>query len=80
MGRPTTPLLSVDIIIEVEGRPGIVLIARKNPPHGWALPGGFVDTGERLVDACLRELREETRLKLPEPVLRGSIKATRVFD
>ena len=39
-GKPTTPLLTVDIIIEVKG--GIVLIERKNPPPGWALPGGFL--------------------------------------
>jgi len=55
------PLLTVDIIIEVAGG-GIVLIERKNPPHGWALPGGFVDYGESLERAALREAREETTL------------------
>ncbi len=55
------PLLTVDIIIEVTGG-GIVLIQRKNPPHGWALPGGFVDYGESLERAALREAREETSL------------------
>jgi 8-oxo-dGTP diphosphatase len=59
-GRPTTPLLTVDVIIETEG--GIVLIERKNPPHGWALPGGFVDVGESLPGAAVREAREETSL------------------
>jgi len=58
-----TPLVTVDIIIEVEdGR--IVLIERKNPPHGWALPGGFVDYGESLEAAALREAREETALEV----------------
>jgi 8-oxo-dGTP diphosphatase len=61
-GRPTTPLLTVDIIIEVEG--GIVLIERKNPPPGWALPGGFVDVGESLAQAAVREAREETSLEV----------------
>jgi len=58
--RPETPLLTVDIIIEVEG--GIVLIERKNPPPGWALPGGFVDVGESVSHAAIREAKEETSL------------------
>jgi 8-oxo-dGTP diphosphatase len=61
-GKPTTPLLTVDVIIEVEG--GIVLIERKNPPPGWALPGGFVDVGESLAEAAVREAREETSLEV----------------
>lgn len=56
-----TPLLTVDIIIEIVDC-GIVLIERKNPPHGWALPGGFVDYGESLEQAAIREAREETSL------------------
>ncbi len=47
------PFLTVDIIIELGNR-GIVLIKRKNPPHGWALPGGFVDYGERIEMASVR--------------------------
>ncbi|HXG53096.1 MAG TPA: NUDIX hydrolase [candidate division Zixibacteria bacterium] len=58
---PKTPLLTVDVIIEVGGG-GIVLIERKNPPYGWALPGGFVEYGETVESAALREAREETSL------------------
>jgi ADP-ribose pyrophosphatase YjhB (NUDIX family) len=54
------PLLTVDIIIETGE--GIVLIERKNPPHGWAIPGGFVDYGETLEHAAVREALEETSL------------------
>ena len=54
------PFCTVDIIIEVGG--GIVLIKRKNPPYGWAIPGGFVDYGETLENAALREAKEETSL------------------
>src|SRR5208337_2665693 len=57
------PLLTVDIIIEVPGE-GIILIERKNPPFGWAIPGGFVDYGETLESAAVREAREETGMDL----------------
>ncbi len=53
--RPTTPLITVDILIELTDRANtpIVLIERKYPPFGWALPGGFVDVGESLVHQLL---------------------------
>ena len=54
------PLLTVDIIIEIDG--GVVLIERKNIPHGWAIPGGFVDYGESVETAAVREAKEETSL------------------
>ena len=54
------PFPTVDIIVELEG--GIVLIQRKNPPYGWALPGGFVDYGESLEEAAIREAKEEISL------------------
>ncbi len=54
------PTPTVDIIIETGSK--IVLIKRKNPPSGWALPGGFVDYGESYEDAAVREAKEETNL------------------
>ena len=57
------PLPTVDIIIELGGG-GVVLIERKNFPRGWALPGGFVDYGECLEAAAIREAEEETSLKV----------------
>lgn len=56
------PVPTVDIIIELDG--GIVLIERKNPPFGWALPGGFVDYGESYEVAAVREALEETGLEV----------------
>ncbi len=55
------PIPTVDIIIELESG-GVVLIKRKNPPYGWAIPGGFVDYGESLEEGALREAKEETSL------------------
>jgi bifunctional NMN adenylyltransferase/nudix hydrolase len=62
---------------------GHVLLVRRRAEPGkglWALPGGFVQQEEAILAGCLRELREETRLKIPVPVLRGSIKSSQVFD
>lgn len=55
------PIPTVDIIIELDDQ-GIILIERKKPPYGWAIPGGFVDYGESLEKAAMREAKEETSL------------------
>ncbi len=63
------PAATVDLIIEVGDR--IVLIRRKNPPPGWAIPGGFIDYGEKAEDAAVREALEETGLDVALIALLG---------
>jgi ADP-ribose pyrophosphatase YjhB (NUDIX family) len=58
----SAPLPTVDVIIEVGDR--IVLIRRKHPPPGWAIPGGFIDAGETAQQAAVREALEETGLQV----------------
>jgi ADP-ribose pyrophosphatase YjhB (NUDIX family) len=60
------PIPTVDIIIEIKSKE-IVLIKRKNPPYGWAIPGGFVDYGETLEETAVREAKEETNLDVKDP-------------
>ena len=66
MAKPATPLLTVDAVILYNNKKDIVLIKRKNPPfkNSYALPGGFVDVGETVEDACIREALEETNVKV----------------
>ncbi|MBN6741873.1 NUDIX domain-containing protein, partial [Acidithiobacillus sp. MC6.1] len=72
--------VTVDAVVIHSGH--ILLVERKAEPGKGllALPGGFLDQRERIEDGMLRELKEETNIKVPVPVLRGSIRASRVFD
>lgn len=69
MPRPETPPIAADAIIEVGDR--IVLIERRNFPPGWAIPGGFVDAGETVEQAAVREALEETSLEVELRALLG---------
>jgi 8-oxo-dGTP diphosphatase len=60
---PRNPFPTVDIVLYREGQ-GVLFIERRNPPHGWALPGGFIDYGESAEEAAVREAREETGLRV----------------
>ncbi|MFX1301718.1 MAG: NUDIX domain-containing protein [Promethearchaeota archaeon] len=66
MPKPITPLITVDAVILINNKKDLVLIRRKNPPFQGelALPGGFVDVGEKVEEACIREAYEETNIKV----------------
>lgn len=72
--------VTADAVVVQSGH--ILLVKRRAAPGKglWAFPGGFVNQQEKIFDACIRELREETKLKVPDPVLRGSLRMSRVFD
>ncbi len=58
------PSIAVDIIIESPDEDSIILIKRKNPPYGWAIPGGFIEYGESAEESAIREAKEETNLDI----------------
>ncbi len=66
MQKPVTPLVAVDAVILLKEKQALVLIRRKNPPFQGelALPGGFVDVGETVEHACIREAKEETNINV----------------
>lgn len=81
LAAPYAPtFVTVDAVVVQSGH--VLMVKRKAEPgkNLWALPGGFINQNEWLVDAAIRELREETKLKIPPAVLKGSIKAEHVFD
>ena len=72
--------LTVDAVVVQSGH--VLLVKRKSAPGEglWAIPGGYLESTETFEDGMLRELDEETKVKVPKPVLKGSIKASKVFD
>lgn len=72
--------VTTDAVVIQSGH--VLLIKRKSSPGFglWALPGGFINTNETILNAVIRELREETKIKVAEPILRGSIISNKVFD
>jgi 8-oxo-dGTP diphosphatase len=69
MARPVCPPIAADLIVEIGTQ--VVLIERKNFPFGWAIPGGFVELGETVEQAAVREIREETSLEVELHALLG---------
>jgi len=72
--------MTVDAVVVQSGH--ILLVERGDMPGKglWALPGGFLNQEETMLDGAIRELKEETKIKVPVPVLKGSIKASKTFD
>jgi 8-oxo-dGTP diphosphatase len=65
MSETRSPRLTVDMIIQMNDSPDhVLLVKRKHPPEGWAIPGGFVDYGETVEEAAVREALEETSLQI----------------
>lgn len=72
--------MTVDAVVVQSGH---VLLVKRGAMPGkglWALPGGFLDQDERMLDGAIRELKEETKIKVPVPVLKGSIRDAKTFD
>lgn len=72
--------VTVDAVVVQSGH--VLLVKRRDMPGKglWALPGGFLDQGETMLNGAIRELKEETKIKVPVPVLKGSIKEQKTFD
>lgn len=72
--------VTVDAVVMCQSH--VLLVERGDSPGKglFALPGGFINPSETLLNACVRELREETMLKVPEPVIRGSLKSNKTYD
>jgi bifunctional NMN adenylyltransferase/nudix hydrolase len=72
--------VTVDAVVVQSGH--VLLVKRGEMPGKglWALPGGFLNQDETMLDGAIRELKEETKIKVPVPVLKGSIKGSQVFD
>lgn len=80
---PYPPIFSTADSVVIQSGHVLMIRRRAEPGRGlWALPGGYVNanTDRSVEDAAIRELREETGIKVPAPVLRGSIKRSKVFD